>query len=67
MTVIIVGGGAAGFQAAAACRAAWPEKPVTLIDRENEIGYYRALLPQFMAGTLPEGRLFFPRQKTIPC
>lgn len=66
MTVIIVGGGAAGFQAAAACRAAWPEKPVTLIDRENEIGYYRALLPQFMAGTLPEGRLFFPPAKDDP-
>jgi len=66
MTVIIVGGGVAGFQAAAACRGAWPEKPVTLVDRENEMGYYRALLPQFMAGALPEGRLFFPPAKNDP-
>lgn len=61
MTVIIVGGGVAGFQAAAACRAAWPQRPVTLIDGEGETGYYRALLPQFMVGALPEEKLFFPR------
>lgn len=66
MTVIIVGGGVAGFQAAAACRRAWPEKPVTLIDSESETGYYRTLLPQFMVGALPEEKLFFPRQNDDP-
>jgi NADPH-dependent 2,4-dienoyl-CoA reductase/sulfur reductase-like enzyme len=59
MHCIIVGGGAAGFQAAMTCRAAWPDKPVTLIDAENEVGYYRTLLPQFMVGALPEEKLFF--------
>ena len=57
--IIIVGGGAAGFQAAATCRALWPEKAVTLIDAEQEVGYYRTLLPQFMVGALPEEKLFF--------
>jgi nitrite reductase (NADH) large subunit len=59
MTWIIVGGGAAGFQAAATCRALWPDRAVTLIDAENEVGYYRALLPQFMVGAIPEEKLFF--------
>ncbi len=36
MTCIIVGGGAAGFQAAATCRTVWPEQAVTLIDAEKE-------------------------------
>lgn len=60
MTCVIVGGGIAGFQAAMTCRAIRPDKAVTLIDAEKETGYYRTLLPQFMAGTLPEERLFFP-------
>jgi nitrite reductase (NADH) large subunit len=57
--IIVVGGGAAGFQAAATCRALWPDKAVTLIDAEKEVGYYRTLLPQFMVGALPEEKLFF--------
>jgi nitrite reductase (NADH) large subunit len=57
--IIVVGGGAAGFQAAATCRALWPDKAVTLIDAEQEVGYYRTLLPQFMVGALPEEKLFF--------
>lgn len=61
MQSIIVGGGSAGFQAAATCRAVWPDKAATLIDAENEAGYYRTLLPQFMVGTLGEEKLFFPR------
>ncbi len=60
MDILIVGGGVAGFTAAAACRNAWPDRAVTLIDAENEVGYYRTLLPQFMVGTLPETKLFFP-------
>jgi NADPH-dependent 2,4-dienoyl-CoA reductase/sulfur reductase-like enzyme len=66
MTCIIVGGGVAGFQAASACRAAWPDKTVTLIDAETETGYYRTLLPQFMVGALPEEKLFFPRSGDDP-
>jgi NADPH-dependent 2,4-dienoyl-CoA reductase/sulfur reductase-like enzyme len=35
MTCIIVGGGVAGFQAAATCRATRPDQAVTLIDAEK--------------------------------
>ena len=66
MECVIVGGGIAGFQAALACRASRPDKAVTLIDAENETGYYRALLPQFMAGTLEEGKLFFRQGEDDP-
>jgi NADPH-dependent 2,4-dienoyl-CoA reductase/sulfur reductase-like enzyme len=66
MTCIIVGGGGAGFQAAATCRALWPERAVTLIDAEHETGYYRTLLPQFIVGALPEEKLFFPRGQKDP-
>ncbi len=61
MGCIIVGVGVAGFQAAMTCRALWPDRAVTLIDAEGEIGYYKTLLPQFIAGSLPEKRLFFWR------
>jgi len=66
MTCIIVGGGAAGFQAAAACRATWPDRAVTLIDAEEEAGYFRTLLPQFIAGELAEEDLFFPPRDVDP-
>jgi assimilatory nitrate reductase electron transfer subunit len=33
---------------------------VTLIDAEKETGYYRTLLPQFIAGEIAEEDLFFP-------
>jgi NAD(P)H-nitrite reductase large subunit len=66
MDCIIVGGGAAGFQAAVTCRTAWPERTVTLIDAENECGYYRTLLPQFMVGAVPEEKLFIPRRADDP-
>lgn len=66
MACIIIGGGVAGFQAAASCRAAWPDRPVTLIDREGEAGYYRALLPQFIVGDIAEEKLFFPPRGSDP-
>ena len=66
MDCIIVGGGVAGFQAAATCRMLWPEVAVTVVDAEKECGYYRTLLPQYMAGTLPEEKLFLPRREADP-
>ena len=66
MTCIIVGGGGAGFQAAMTCRALRPNVAVTLIDAENEAGYYRTLLPQFMVGALPEEKLFFRKEGNDP-
>lgn len=59
MDCLIIGGGAAGFQAAFSCRRDWPEKSVTLIEAEPEAGYYRTLLPPFMTGELEEEKLFF--------
>jgi len=61
-----VGGGAAGFQAAWTIRKLWPDKSVTLVDAEQEIGYYRTLLPQFMVGTIAESKLFFWRPDDEP-
>jgi NADPH-dependent 2,4-dienoyl-CoA reductase/sulfur reductase-like enzyme len=66
MTCVVIGGGAAGLGAALAARKAWPDKPVVLIDSEEEIGYYRALLPPFMVGMLEEEKLFFWRQGEDP-
>lgn len=66
ITSIIVGGGIAGFQAAMTCRAVWPDRAVTLLDAATETGYYRTLLPQFMAGELPEEKLFFRREENDP-
>jgi len=60
---VVVGGGVAGLQAALTIRQRSPEKSVTLVDTEKEIGYYRPLLPQFMNQTLPEKKLFFWRAK----
>ena len=66
MTCLIVGGGIAGFQAASICRALRPDEAVTVIDAEKEVGYYRALLPQFMVGALPEEKLFFRCREADP-
>ncbi|NIS62159.1 MAG: FAD-dependent oxidoreductase [Proteobacteria bacterium] len=59
MGCVIVGGGAAGLHAALTCRQCWPEESVTLIEAEGEVGYYRTLLPLFMAGQIKEDKLFF--------
>ena len=64
--VVVAGGGAAGINAALACRRHFPEKPVTIVDTEAEIGYYRPLLPQFMLGKIDAHKLFFWRQGQDP-
>ncbi len=66
MNCIVIGGGAAGLQAAVTIRQRWPDKSVGLIDAENEIGYFRTLLPQFMVKTLAERKLFFWRPGDDP-
>lgn len=60
--VVVAGGGAAGINAALSCRRHFPENPVTIVDKEAEIGYYRPLLPQFMIGKIDARKLFFWRQ-----
>ena len=47
------------MHAALTCRQYWPEKRVTLVEAEKEIGYYRTLLPLFLTGKLEEDKLFF--------
>ena len=64
--VVVVGGGAAGINAALACRRHFPESPVTIVDTEAQIGYYRPLLPQFMLGKIDAQKLFFWRQGQDP-
>jgi len=66
MNCVVVGGGAAGIQAALSCRRHWPKSSVTLVDREEEVGYYRTLLPQFMVETITEKKLFFFRPQEDP-
>ena len=63
---LIIGGGVAGFQAALTCRRRWPDKSVAIVDGEREVGYYRSLMPQFMAGALGEEQLFFWREGQDP-
>ena len=64
--LVVVGGGAAGLNAARTCRTLYPDKRVTLVDSEPVIGYYRTVLPMFMVGRFAEERLFFWRPEDDP-
>jgi NADPH-dependent 2,4-dienoyl-CoA reductase/sulfur reductase-like enzyme len=58
MDIVIVGGGPAGIQAALECRQSWPRKSVTLVEKEDTVGYSRPMLPLFMAGQAEEEKLY---------
>lgn len=64
--LVVVGGGTAGLNAAFSCRKHFPEIQVTLVDGEEEIGYYRPLLAHFIVGKIDEKKLFFWRQEDDP-
>jgi NADPH-dependent 2,4-dienoyl-CoA reductase/sulfur reductase-like enzyme len=59
MEIVIVGAGPAGLQAALECRRCWPEKSVTLIEREGTLGYCRPMLCSYMAGQVKEEKLYY--------
>ena len=64
--LVVVGAGAAGLNAVAACRTRYPDKRIALVDQEAEAGYYRTLLPMFMSGKLSEDKLFFWHEGSDP-
>lgn len=55
--VLILGAGIAGLAAAEAVRQAAPERPVTLVSKENELPYYRLNLTRLLAGEVTEEAL----------
>lgn len=60
---VIIGGGAAGFSAAETITKVLCKAPVLLLEEEEEAGYFRALLPQFITRTIEEHRLFFSEER----
>lgn len=58
---MIIGGGPAGLQAALQCRRSWAGKSVLLLEAEEDLGYSKPSLPQFMSGQAGEEQLFYWR------
>ena len=56
--VIILGAGQAGFTAARTVRQNSPDTEITIFEEETGGLYARIRLPEFVAGTLPEEKLF---------
>lgn len=54
------------MQAALQCRKCWPQRFVTLIEAEREVGYCRPMLPQYMAGQVNEEKLFYSKPGEDP-
>jgi len=54
------------LQAALQCRKCWPQRSVTLIEAEGEVGYCRPMLPQYMAGQVKEEKLFYSKPGEDP-
>lgn len=55
--LVIVGAGIAGLSAAEAARRTAPQLPVVLIERENELPYYRLNLTRYLAGEITAEQL----------
>ena len=55
---VIIGNGAAGNSAAAFIRDTDKNNPITLISDEFALYYYRHRLPSFIAGDIPENRIY---------
>ena len=55
---VIIGNGPAGNQAALTLRQKAPEARITMISAEHERFYRPHLLPDFVAGTLPENEVY---------
>lgn len=56
-SVVVIGGGIAGLSAAEAFRRNAPEESITVINREDDLPYYRLNLTRYLAGEIPVNEL----------
>lgn len=61
MKILIIGNGPAGFSAARKIKALKPDFEVSILCRENLPLYAKIRLPEFIAGKVPENKLFLSK------